>query len=222
MSKVGLIIKREYLTRVRKRSFIIMSILGPFLFAAFMVIPAWMATNEEQDVKKIAIVDSSGLFMHVIPETEYLKFDYLFDTKLNSIKDNFREGGYYGVLYISHLVSYEPNSVVFYSDKQPSLATRMHISNAIEEYLRNQKLKAYNIEDLDTILKSVKTKINIRNIIVSSDGTEKESDTTLVMIVGYAGGFLIYMFIFFFGAQLMRGGDRGKSEPHHRGRDIIG
>ncbi|MCK4747824.1 MAG: ABC transporter permease, partial [Bacteroidales bacterium] len=205
MSKVGLIIKREYITRVRKRSFIIMSVLGPLIFAAFMVIPAWMAMSEEQDVKKIAIVDSSNLFMNVIPETEYLKFDYLFNTRLNDIKDNFKEGGYYGVLFISHIVASEPNSVVFYSDKQPSLATKMHISKAIEEYIRNQKLKAYDIEDLDTILKSVKTRINIRTIKITDDGREKESNTGLVMIVGYAGGFLIYLFIFFFGAQLMRG-----------------
>ncbi len=205
MSKVGLIIKREYITRVRKRSFIIMSVLGPIIFAAFMVIPAWMAMSEDQEVKKIAIVDSSSLFMNVIPETEYLKFDYLFNTRLNDIKDNFKEGGYYGVLYISHIVAYEPNSVIFYSDKQPSLATKMHISKAIEEYIRNQKLKAYEIEDLDAILKSVKTRINVRTIKLTDAGKEKESNTGLVMIVGYAGGFLIYIFIFFFGAQVMRG-----------------
>ena len=205
MSKIGLIIRREYITRVRKRSFIIMSVLGPVIFAAFMVIPAWMAMSEDQEEKKIAIVDSSGLFINVIPETEYLKFDYLFDTKLNTIKDNFREWGYYGVLYISHIVAFEPNSVVFYSDKQPNLATKMHISKAIEEYIRDQKLLAYDIEDLDTILKSVKTRINIRTIKLTDDGREKESSTGLVMAVGYAGGFLIYMFIFFFGDQLMRG-----------------
>ncbi len=205
MSKIGLIIQREYITRVRKRSFIIMSLLGPILFASFMIIPAWMATSEDQEVKKIAIVDSSNLFMNVIPETEYLKFDYLFNAKLNEVKDHYKEGGYYGVLYISHIVAYEPNSVVFYSDKQPSLATKMHISKAIEDYIRDQKLLAYDIEDLDTILKSVKTRISIRTIKLTDDGREKESHTELVMVVGYAGGFLIYMFIFFFGAQLMRG-----------------
>jgi len=205
MSKVGLIIRREYITRVRKRSFIIMSILGPLIFAAFMIIPAWMAMSEDQEVKKIAIVDSSNLFMNVIPETEYLKFDYLFNTGLSEIKDNYKEGGYYGVLFISHIVAFEPNSVVFYSDKQPSLATKMHISKAIEDYIRDQKLKAFEIEDLDNILKSVKTRINMRTIKISDDGREKESNTGIIMATGYAGGFLIYMFIFFFGAMLMRG-----------------
>ena len=205
MNKTGLIIKREYLTRIRKKSFLVMSIIGPLLFAALMVIPAWMATSENQEVKKIAIVDSSNLFMNVIPNTEYLKFDYLYNTKLSQIKDNHKEAGYYGVLYISHIVASEPNSVVFYSDKQPSLATKMHISKAIEEYIRDQKLLAYEIEDLETILKSVKTKINIRTIKLGTDGSEKESNTGIMMAVGYLGGFMIYMFIFFFGAAVMRG-----------------
>ena len=205
MNKIGLIIRREYITRVRKRSFIIMSVLGPLLFASFMVIPAWMAVSEDQEEKTIAIVDSSNLFMNVIPDTKYLKFDYLFNVRLNDIKDNFREAGYYGVLYISHIVASEPNSVVFYSDRQPSQATTLYISKAIEEYIRDQKLKAYEIEDLDNILRSVRTRINIRTIKITDDGREKESHTGVVMVVGYAGGFLIYMFIFFFGAQLMRG-----------------
>lgn len=205
MSKTALILQREYLTRVRKRSFIIMAVLGPLLFAALMIVPAWMAMSQDQEVKKIAIVDSSSLFMNVIPETEYLKFDYLYNARLSDIKETFREGGYYGVLYISHLVAYEPNSVIFYSDRQPSLSTKMYISKAIEDYIRDQKLRAYDIQDLDTILKSVKTRINIRTIKLTNDGREKESHTGLAMAVGYAGGFLIYLFIFFFGAQLMRG-----------------
>jgi ABC-2 type transport system permease protein len=205
MSKIGLIIKREYVTRVRKRSFIIMSILGPILFASLMVVPALIAISEDQEVKRIAVVDNSHLFMNVIPETEYLKFDYLHNVRLNDIKSTYSAGGYYGVLYISHIVASEPNSVIFYSDKQPNLATKMHISQAMENYIRDEKLKTYEIEDLDNILRSVKTNINIRTIKITETGREKESHTGVAMAVGYIGGFLIYMFIFFFGAQLMRG-----------------
>ncbi|MCK4853040.1 MAG: ABC transporter permease, partial [Bacteroidales bacterium] len=205
MNKIGLIIKREYTTRVRKRSFIVMSILGPILFASLMVVPALIAMSEDQEVKRIAVVDSSHLFMNIIPETEYLKFDYLENARLNDIKQTYSTGGYYGVLYISHIVAFEPNSVIFYSDKQPSLATKMHISKAMENYIRDQKLKTYEIENLDNILKSVRTSISIRTIKILETGQEKESHTGVAMAVGYLGGFLIYMFIFFFGAQLMRG-----------------
>ena len=205
MNKIPIIIAREYIIRVRKKSFIIMSILGPLLFAAMMIIPAWLAQVEETDVKRIAIADSSHLFRNVIPETEYLKFDYLDNVRVNDLKENFKSMGYYGVLYISHIVTYDPNSVILYSDKQPSLATKMHISKYLEEYIRDQKLKTYNIENLDEILKGVKTTINVRTIKLSEAGEEKESSTGIMMAVGYICGILMYMFLIFCGTMVMRG-----------------
>jgi len=205
MNKIPIIIAREYIIRVRKKSFIIMSILGPLLFAAMMIIPAWLAQVEETDVKRIAIADSSHLFRNVIPETEYLKFDYLDNIRINDLKENFKSMGYYGVLYISHIVTYDPNSVIMYSDKQPSLATKMHISKYLEEYIRDQKLKTYNIENLDEILKGVKTTINVRTIKLSEEGEEKESSTGIMMAVGYICGILMYMFLIFCGTMVMRG-----------------
>lgn len=205
MKKILIIIAREYITRVRKRSFIIMSVLGPVFFAALMIVPAWLAQVEETDVKKIAIIDSSHIFRNVIPETEYLKFDYLENTSLNSLKEDFSHLGYFGILYISHIVAYDPNSVILYSEKQPNLATKMHISKHIEEYIRDQKLKTYEIENLDKILTSVKTQINVRTIKLSPEGEEKESNTGIMMALGYVSGFLMYMFLMFLGTQVMRG-----------------
>jgi ABC-2 type transport system permease protein len=205
MNKIPIIIAREYIIRVRKKSFIIMSILGPLLFAAMMIIPAWLAQLEETDVKKIAVVDSSHLFMNVIPETEFLKFDYLDNASVNNLKENYKSLGYYGILYISHIVTYDPNSVILYSDKQPSLATKMHISKYMEEYIRDQKLKTYNIENLDEILKGVKTTINIRTIKITEEGQEKESSTGIMMALGYINGIMMYMFLILCGTMVMRG-----------------
>ena len=205
MNKIPIIIAREYITRVRKKSFIIMSILGPVLFAAMMIIPAWLSQVEQTDVKRIAIVDSSHIFKNVIPETEYLKFDYLENISVNVLKDNYASLGYFGILYISPIVTYDPNSVIIYSAKQPSLATKMHISNHLENYIRDQKLKTYNIENLDNILKSVKTTINVRTIKITEEGEEKESSTGIMMAVGYVSGFLMYMFLIFCGTMVMRG-----------------
>jgi ABC-2 type transport system permease protein len=150
-------------------------------------------------------VDSSKLFRNVIPETDLLKFDYLENTSLETLKKTYAQSGYYGILYISHVITYDPNSVILYSDKQPNLATKLHISNALEDYIKSLKLSTYDIKDLDMILKSIKTDINIRTIKLSDSGKEKESSTGIAMAVGYAGGLLIYMFIFIFGAQVMRG-----------------
>lgn len=203
MSKIKLILQREYLTRVRKKSFIVMTILGPILFAAIVIAPAWLASLEDTEVKKIAVIDSSHIFKNQLPETEAIKFEYLKNTHVDEIKKDFQRTDYYAVLYISHIVSSTPSSVVLYSDQQPSFSVKSHISNAIEKKIEQGKLKAAGIDQ--NILKAVKTNIDIRTITWTEGGEEKESSTELAMIVGYIGGFLIYFFIFMFGAQVMRG-----------------
>lgn len=203
MNKINLIIQREYLTRVKKKTFVIMTILGPVLFAAIVIMPAWLASMEDKDKKQIAVIDKSQLFIDQLPETEYIKFDYVSENKLENLKNNFKESEYYAVLYITHLVANTPNSVILYSNKQPNIGVKSHISNAIEKKIEQTKLAKHNIDQ--NILKSVKTDISIRTIQWTEEGMEKESSTELAMVVGYIGGFLIYFFIFMFGAQVMRG-----------------
>jgi len=203
MNKINLIIKREYLTRVKKKTFVIMTILGPVLFAAIVIMPAWLASMEDKDKKQIAVIDKSQLFIDQLPETEYIKFDYVSENRIETLKNNFKESDYYAVLYITHLVANTPKSVILYSNKQPNIGVKSHISNAIEKKIEQTKLAKHNIDQ--NILKSVKTDISIRTIQWTEEGKEKESSTELAMVVGYIGGFLIYFFIFMFGAQVMRG-----------------
>ncbi len=182
-----------------------MTLLGPILFAAIVIGPAWFATMEDREERIIAVIDSSKLFIDKIPETEYLKFEYLENTSVEHLREDFDEAPYYAVLYIAHIVASTPSAVQLMSDRQPSLNIRMHIANALEKELERQKLAAWEIENIDDILSSIKTSVNIRTIIWQDDGGEKESHSELAMIVGYLGGFLIYFFIFLFGAQVMRG-----------------
>lgn len=203
MNKIKLVLQREYLTRVRKKTFIVMTILGPILFGAIVIAPAWLAGLEDTQTKNIAVIDSSHIFIDQLPETEYIKFTYLDNKKVDELRSNFENTEYYGVLYITHLVANTENSVMFYSDKQPSLSVKGHITSAIEKILEKRKLRSAGIDD--NILQSVRTSINMRTIQWTQEGKEKESSTELAMIVGYIGGFLIYFFIFLFGAQVMRG-----------------
>ena len=82
MNKIFLIIHREYLARVRKKSFIVMSVLGPVLFAAFLIVPTYLATMQDKEEKTIAVVDSSTIFLNQLPESEYVKFTYIPGTEL--------------------------------------------------------------------------------------------------------------------------------------------
>ncbi len=181
-----------------------MTILGPVLFAAFMVLPAWFATMEDTEVRTIAVVDSTNIFQNILPETEYIKFAYPEGVTLKELQNNFENSPYSAILFIPQNIL-ASNTTILYSDKQPSMTVSMHIKNSINKEIENQKLKANNIENLDEILKSIKTDINLRNITWSEDGQEKESNTGLAMGIGYGSGMLIYFFIFLFGSQVMRG-----------------
>lgn len=204
MNKIRLIIKREYITRVRKKSFIVMAILGPLLFAAMLVVPTWMATMEDKEEKTIVVIDDSGLTYGVLNNTDYLKFEYIEDANLDKLKLSFRDKGYYGILFIPGNILLT-NNPILYTHKQPSQSTRSYITNILKKEIERQKLLAEDIKDLDKILKSVETKINLSSISLSSDGEAKENNAEIAMGVGYIGGFLIYFFIFLFGAMVMRG-----------------
>jgi ABC-2 type transport system permease protein len=182
-----------------------MSILGPFLFAAIAILPMYFATLNDNDVKVIAVADSSHIFTGRIPETQTLKFKYLKFADISDLKKNFRAKGYWGILFISHTITYSPDAVELISYSQPGISVKMHIQNALEKEIEHQKLLAHNIPNIDDILQSIRTTINLRTIKLEEGGKSKESYTELYMIVGYISGFLIYLFIFLFGSQVMRG-----------------
>ncbi|HDP54175.1 MAG TPA: ABC transporter permease [Bacteroidetes bacterium] len=205
MKKILLVIEREFLTRVRKKSFIIMTVLTPILFAGLMVVPALIATMEDTNERHIAVVDDTGIFEGKIPETEYLKFSFLEDVDVDDLKETFHESNYYAVLYIGKMVATSPDAVVLYSNKQPSIDITSHISSALKNEIESQKLLAYDIENLDEILSSIKTSVRVRTVKWTKDGEAKESSTELAMGMAYILSFLVYMLIFLFGTQVMRG-----------------
>jgi len=98
-----------------------------------------------------------------------------------------------------------PDGVRFFSEDQPNLDLKNHMENTISKEIERTKLATYDIADIDTILKKVKTEVSIRTIQWTEDGSEKESSTEMNMGIAYISGFAIYMFIFLFGAQVMRG-----------------
>jgi ABC-2 type transport system permease protein len=206
MSKITTIIQREYITRVRKKSFIIMTLAAPLLFAAMTLLPALIMSNNDKDFKKIAVVeDGSDLFIDVIPNRSDVEFEYLGDVDVNQLKSTYDEAGYYGVLYISPVVVNVPNAVQLISSKQPPLDLLQHIERALEKKIETDKLAQYNIEDLDQILKSVKSNVSIQTVKINDEGEIKETSTGLAMGLAYGGAFLMYMIVLLFGVQVMRG-----------------
>ncbi|NOY37591.1 MAG: ABC transporter permease [Chlorobi bacterium] len=206
MNKIKLIIQREYLTRVKKKSFLIMTLLAPVLMAGMILVPALIMTSQGKEVKRIAVIENgSHLFEGKFHSTEYLKFDYLKDVRLEDLKQNFGDLGYYAILYISPKVGYMPDAVRLISHKQPSLEVTEYISTSIEKVIEREKLLTFNITNLDKILKTVETKIRLQTVLINDAGEEKETSTGVAMAIAYISGLLVYMLTFIFGAQVMRG-----------------
>jgi len=212
MNKIGLIIRREYLTRVRKKSFIIMSLLGPLIFAAYILIPMYFATLGDKEEKLMVVIDDSGLFtaqgpdgpVFTIQETETIKFQVVKGVPIETFKETFEESGYYGLLFIPANIL-ASNSSLIYSTKQTSIEISEYLKRSMESEIEDLKLAQHEIEDIDKILAEVETSINVRNIKWTKDGKTQESNTGVIMGIGYLGGMMIFFFIFFFGSQVMRG-----------------
>ena len=206
MNKINIIIKREYMTRVRKKSFIIMTILAPILMAALIIVPTLVMVNQDQDFKKIAVVeDNTDLFKGAIKNTENMEFVYLDNVKVDDLKNSFEQAGYYGVLYISPELITTPNAIELISKKQPPIALLQHIENSLEKEIEKQKLMTYNIENLDEIMKNVDTNVSVQTKKIGDSGEVRDTSTGIAMALAYIGGFLMYMLVFMFGSQVMRG-----------------
>jgi ABC-2 type transport system permease protein len=207
MNKISVIIKREYLTRVRKKSFIIMTLLTPLLMAALFVVPALVMTNQDKEFKKIAVIEDSPvpMFRNVIADTKDAEFVYLTDVKFDDLKTTFEKAGYYGILFISSEIIKTPNAIQLISKKQPPIGLLDHIESSLEKDIERKLLLSYNIDNLDQILKDVRRKVTIQTKSIDDAGIEKQTSTGIAMALAYIGGFLMYMLVFMFGAQVMRG-----------------
>ena len=124
---------------------------------------------------------------------------------LKILKGNFEQAGYYGILYISPEIISTPNAIQLISKNQPPIDLLDHISGSLEKEIEREKLLTYNIQDLDEILKNIKTNVSIQTIKIDETGQSTETSTGIAMAVAYLGGFLMYMLVFIFGSQVMSG-----------------
>lgn len=201
MNKISLIIKREYLTRVRKRSFIIMTFLGPLLMAALFIVPVYIS-QLEGDVKVVGVLDESGAFESKFTGNDNIHFISLHGP-LDSLKQNLLSGDFYALLYIPKSELSLPQNAKLYSTKQPSLQVKEAIKQTMRKEIETLKLEASGIDP--EILNSIKSSVNLLTIKLEKGGDEKNSSTELSMAIGFITGLLIYIFIFMYGALVMRG-----------------
>lgn len=201
MSKISLIIKREYLTRVKKRSFIVLTFLGPLLMASIWIVPIYLSSIG-QEAKVISVLDETGVFFDKFTGDENMKFIQAVP-QLKAAKENMNKMGNYALLYIPKPDLHVPNTAVIYSEKQASLDVKNYIKGVMKKEIEAQKLALYGIDP--KTLQAIKTNVFISSIKVDGSGKEEKTSTEISMAVGLFSSILIYFFIFLFGAQVMRG-----------------
>jgi len=208
MGKISLIIQREYLTRVRKRSFIIMTILGPLLMAGVAIVPVWLASANES-VRSIVVLDETGMMDYQLQSNPTIQFSYS-HVSLDEAKRNLEKSGNYALVYIpkaqdDNLIVTQ-RSIKLYSPNQVSLNVKIYIENQLEKQLERAMLKANGV-DKDLVSSIEKTvKVSIQNVDLNhKDAKDKSNDVEVSTALGAFAGILIYFFIFLFGSQVMRG-----------------
>lgn len=196
MNKIWLIISREYLVRVKKKSFIVMTILGPILMAALLVTPTILSMQDQQN-RLVALSEKNIEFLEPLNKIENTKFTVIADEELELLKKDFSQTEYYAVL------DKDKDQFYLLSDQQISLSVKRSIADKIEKIIERNKLKLAGI-DLKVLESSV-TEINIQTKIITLDGENINSSTEGSMGIGFITGILIYMFIFMYGTMVMRG-----------------
>ena len=204
MSKIGLIISREYKTRVFKKSFILLTFLAPILMVALMAVPIWLASIDSDESKHIVVVDHSGLYHNLFEDTKSYTFEFT-DQSIEQTRNKHAEGELAGILVISGNLTDSTSSITFYSERTAQMEMMTYLENELNHFVTDQKIAQYNIPELKKIMSQTQTDIEIKTVKWTEDGQEKEGSAELALIIGMVTAFAIYMFILIYGAQVMSG-----------------
>lgn len=203
MEKILLILSREYITRVKKKSFLIMTFAGPLLIALLYGITIWLVISDidSEEVKKIMVVDESRLFHDKLTNEENTQFEFT-DISLEQAKILFLNTNDYGLLYIPQIDINKPIGIKLHCETQPNIGILIRIEKIIQKEIERIKMEKEGIDN--KLLEKIKTNIDIETVKLTDKG-EETSNAGVAIGIGMISSLLIYLFIFMYGIQVMRG-----------------
>lgn len=202
-SKIGIIIGREFNERVRKKSFIITTLLTPILMIGLMLAPTLTVFFSDSEQKHIIVIDDSGIVAQNLQSNDKVQFEPLPITIEDARKqfiDNF------AILHIGKDIMTKPSDVRIYTNSSSSIGIESDITSQIESVIENEKLKLHNIENLPQILADIETHISLQSFknTVSEEEGEKSSSSIVATVIAYILSFILYMFLLIYGAMVMQ------------------
>ena len=203
LRNIKTIISREYMTRVRKRSFLLITFLGPIFFAAVCLLPAIIMNFTSEEKKNIALVDESGVILPRVQDTDLIDFNDYTGHSVDSLKTQMGD--------IDIIVSVSPLdtatrsvNVAAYAAKPISVDMKSAIASQIDDAIEDYRLTLYDMEDLKHIMDEVKSNVVVETLTVDEDGNEEVSSSEVYMIISLVLSMIIYMFIIMFSGMVMQ------------------
>jgi|SRR5574344_3835 ABC-2 type transport system permease protein len=201
---INIIIKREYLNRVKKKSFLWITFLGPVFFAAMCVLPSIIMLATKEEAKKIAVVDESGIVMPYLKNTKTIEYHQYANTNPDSLKSSLDSIGMDALLVVSPLDSVKKSvNVDSYSKKPLGVDMSSSIEDKVNDAVEGYRVKSYQIAGLDKIMNDVKSDISLTSYTLDESGKETLSASEVYMIISMVMAMIIYMFIAMFGGMVM-------------------
>ena len=195
--KLGIIIQREYLNKVKKKSFLLITFLAPVLFAGIAILPSLIMLGAKEEAKQVGVIDRSGIVLPYLTDNDVTIFkDLGADANPDAIKADFGAAGVDVLLSISELDTVARTvQADCYSEKPLGMDTGEMIENRINDAVEAYRIESYGIENLEEIMAGVKSNVHLRSYTIDESGIYM----ALSMILGMA----LYMFIALFSGMVM-------------------
>ena len=200
MSKIGIVIEREYMERVKKKSFIITTILMPMLMLVLMALPAIIMNYVDSSATTVSVIDNSSMILPQLKNTESLNIRPATDATVDSA---LTRDGIDAVLVIpENILTGNRSGLKYYANGPSSVGTETGIVDQINSIIETERLKGYNIANLDDILESVKSNVSLTTVRADKDSEESNS-SMFSYGVGIGMTFVLYMFLLIYGQMVM-------------------
>ena len=204
LKKLGIIIQREYLNKVKKKSFLLTTFGVPILFAGVYAVMLFVMLKAEGDSKRIAVIDNSGIVMEKLENTKLVTFTQLSETDPEAVKNRLGEYDADILLYISPLDSATKSvTATTYADKPMGMETAEVIERRINDAVEAYRIDSYDIPGLEQIMEDVHSNVHLTSYTVDEEGKETISQSEVYMIISMVLAMALYMFIVLFSGMVM-------------------
>ena len=205
MRNIGIIISREYLTRVKKKSFLLTTFLVPVLFAAMCILPSVIMFMAKDTGTQVAVVDQSSIVMPYLEDTESVDYTDYSAEPVDSMKARFNDLGLDVLVVVSPLDSVTRSvTLSSYSEKPLSVDIKESIQSKVNTAVEDYRLALYDIGDLKQIMEDVESDVTMSTYTLGEDGAEKITSSEVYMIISMVLSIIIYMFIAMFSGMVMQ------------------